>query len=112
MSGIMAREQRKSVFTLKFESETAENKKKMKYLCDNRNNVNRFSTSARNAKRGRGKENMREGQIRGRERLQNMTRLTTCQITPVSSPKLNKRRRETNNNQVDSNTPTHLKIVA
>ena len=26
----MAREQRKSVFTLKFESETAENKKKMK----------------------------------------------------------------------------------
>ena len=59
MSGIMAREQRKSVFTLKFESETAENKKKMKYLCDNRNNVNRFSTSARNAKRGRGKENMR-----------------------------------------------------
>ena len=61
-------------------------------------------------------EGEREHKTR-RKRGRRETQIQHDQIDYLSShscllSKLNKRRRETNNDQVDSNIPTHLKIVA
>ena len=59
------------------------------------------------------KEREREHKKR-RKRGRRETQIPHDQIVNHSGllSKLNKRRRETNNDQVDSNIPTHLKIVA